>query len=84
MLGVSYNNVEQKNDYSNRIESKTLEPNSLATHVQRANKAAEEILAPMDDNTNMRRTGGGRKKKDKSGFNETLMRSPLMQPANKF
>ena len=78
------NNVEQKNDYSNRIESKTLEPNSLATHVQRANKAAEEILAPMDDNTNMRRTGGGRKKKDKSGFNETLMRSPLMQPANKF
>merc|ERR1711871_84577 len=56
--------IEQKSDFSTGIESKTLEPNSLATHVQRANKAAEEILAPMDDNS-MSRTGGGKKKKIK-------------------
>ena len=54
-------------------------PSDVSGHIQRANAAAEAILAPSggNSNTGKRRTG----KKSQGAFSKQLQNSPLMQPA---
>jgi len=54
-------------------------PSDVSGHIQRANAAAEAILAPSGQSatTGKRRTG----KKSQGAFSKQLQNSPLMQPA---
>jgi len=69
----------EKDSVGERVESKTIEPNALNSHIARATQAAEEILGSNNNSGN--RSGGAKRKKSTSTFNEALMKSPLMQPA---
>ena len=53
-------------------------PSDVSSHIQRANAAAEAILAPSGGGGG----GGGKKGKKSQGvFSSQLKNSPLMQPA---
>ena len=53
-------------------------PSDVSGHIQRANAAAEAILAPSGGSS---KVTGGQKKKPTGAFSAQLQNSPLMQPA---
>ena len=66
-------------DRGGLIDGHSTMPSDMSGHIQRANAAAEAILAPSGGG----QTGGKRRtgKKSQGAFSKQLQNSPLMQPA---